>query len=343
MGNSDLQPIVADELRQGIFSPGDIYWCKEAGGKVKILSAGDPIDLSSLKKYFDRNALLMIDRYLNLDVLGEAKIYFSGLERAKNEVQRLRQRQNLIRWFSSIFWSGKNACSMVDLMHIGSDVFYRFTPDMTDAFRQVGVNLFKRSGIISSMGVFLALLAGHTDFKFLQDLYHLTYLFDCAFTDGISFNMNRASELEREQSGEGVAYLFLGDNPGPELKQFVSHPAGSLQKAKELFAPVFNNPTMIEYVIIHHEKINGKGFPAGLHADMLSDFEALLILINHMMPYSDILLEKDGGIGLLKSAIIGHHFEETNEVLTGRLSHFIVEEINRNSIDRINNIVKEEV
>ncbi len=325
----DLQAFTADELRQGIFSPGDIYWCKDNGGNVKIISAGDPIDFSLLNKYFERQANLMMDRHLNLDVLGEAKIYFSGLERAKNEIQRLRQRQNLIKWFEAIFWSGRDVCSIVDLMHIGSVVFYRFSPEVTESFLQNGGEQFKRSGICSSMAVFLALIAGHTDFKFLQDLYHLVYLFDCAFKEGISYNMNRASELEREQSGEGVAYLFLGENPGPELKQFVAHPAESYKQAQSTYAAFFHDASILHYLKIHHEKINGKGFPLGIDEDQLTDLESILILVNHMIPYADLALEKNSGIGILKSSIVEQHYGDNNEVLTSRLSRFIVDEVNR--------------
>lgn len=331
MQDISLEDFSSQEMEQVIFSPGDIYWCKENGGITKVLSAGDPVEIEGLNKYWSRNAVLRMDRHLNLDVVGEAKIYFAGLKKAKNEVQRLRHRQSFIRWFSSIFWNGSQVCSMVDLIQIGVEVFYQFPPEVTQRFKQSGINSFKRAGIMGSMGVFLALIMGHTDFYFLQDLYHLSYLFDCSFDGGISYNMNCASELERQQSGDGVAFLFLGENPGPELKQFVSHPQSSVAAAKKEFASYFNDPNIIDFIAIHHEKISGKGFPYSLHYQQLSDFESLLIFINHIVGYDDLELQKGGGIGFLKSMIVEYQYSDINEAMTPRLRDFIIDEITRYS------------
>ncbi|MCK5883248.1 MAG: hypothetical protein KAG61_06135 [Bacteriovoracaceae bacterium] len=328
-GERTLDTFTKAEYDDEIFSPGIVYWIKGEDKSVKVVDAGDPFDHEQLQKFFKQGATLKIDRYMNIDVVSEGKIYLNGLKNAKTEVQRLRHRKNLIKWFSIIYWDGARSGNLVDLMKLGTDVFYSFDPYLTERFVATSTPMFKRSGVSSTISVFLAIILGYTDFKMLRDLYHLSYLFDFSFDGKLSYNAIRASELERECSGEGVAYLFLGDNPGPELDAFIEHPRVSYERAYESFQALFNDPGILRLIKMQHEKVNGKGFPASVKACDLSDIESLVIFINHMIPYEDFEITPIDGMRFLKASLAEYEYSDINEVLSARFKNLIVNEINR--------------
>ncbi len=329
LGDRSLDPFTESEIVDEIFSPGVIYWEKANNSSVKIVDTGDPYDRDQLAKFFKQNATLKIDRLMNLDVVSEGKIYLTGLRNAKNEVQRLRHRKNLIKWFSAIYWDGMRSGNLIDLMKLGTEVFYSFDPFLTDRFIATSAPMFKRAGVTSMVSVFLAIILGHTDFLFLKDLYHLSYLFDFAFDGDLSYNMNKASELERVQSGEGIGFLFLGENPGPELEAFVEHPRVSFEKTLDAFRSFFSDPGILRLIKVQHEKVNGKGFPNCVRTGDLSDIETLIIFVNHIIPYEDFEITPIDGMRFLKTSFAEYEYADFNEVLSERFKNLIVNEITR--------------
>lgn len=328
-GERTLDSFDESDFQNNLFSPGIVYWVKSGGRSVKIVDAGDPLDKSQLKKFFDQGATLKLDRFMNLDVVSEGKIYLAGLKNAKNEVQRLRQRKNLIKWFSSIYWDGVQTGNLCDLISLGTEVFYSFDDAQSERFFATSIPMFKRAGIASTISVFVAIILGYTDFQMLKDLYHVQYLFDYAFDGELSYNMIRASELEREQSGEGITFLFLGENPGPELNAFVEHPRVSHEQSLKTFEEMFHDSGILRLIKMQHEKINGKGFPQCVKSCDLSDIEALIIFVNHIIPYEDLEITAVDGMRFLKTSLAEFEYSDVNEVVSIRLKNLIVNEITK--------------
>ncbi len=321
-----LREISCTELENSIFSPGDIFWVKKSGARIKILGSGDVIDHEYLKKFDGRANGLQANIIADISVVGDAMKLFLSLSHARTENERIERRMELMRWFKNIFWIGSHRGSLLDLVKIGTEVFYKLDVDTSQRLTSASNFLFKRSALVAPMAVFICLGMGYLDFNFLRDLYHLCFLFDFALDrQGLSYNLLKATELERRKSGDGIACLFLGDNPGPELEAFQFHPRKGMLEAKELCSKHFTDPNLINLIMKHHERVNGKGFPFGINEDEMSDLDTIIIFLNHLISYDELSYSRNDGQQFLKNQLECESGEDAGEIFGLRLKDIIIQ------------------
>ena len=74
----------------------------------------------------------------------------------------------------------------------------RFEAKALDDLSTASVDLFKRSFLVASFLPLCALALGYTDFKLLQDLYHVGLLYDFSLNPGeLTYGLFQALEKER--------------------------------------------------------------------------------------------------------------------------------------------------
>ena len=323
---ASLEEISFEELERGVFCPGRLYWIKRNGRPLKLLEVGEVLDHEYIAKFKRQDALLKIYRISNLGVVTEGKMLLQAFKNAESEMKRVELREELLKWFKSIYWDGSRSGSLLDLVRVTVERFYNFDEKTSNHLREASILLYKRSALVGAFGVMTALALGYLDYKLLSDIYHLCFLFDYSLDhNSLSFNLLNAIELERQRSGKGVACLFLGENPGPELEIFQSHPMKSFEITMKECQAIFHDPHLLRLILRHHEKINGKGFPLGLNEHEMSDLELMIILINHIVTYENLDYQLNDGKGFYRHLIMFYEHKGIDEFFSLRLKHLISE------------------
>jgi len=320
-----LLPFHFHEMKRFLCSPGEIYWLKKNGKPVKVLDSGELMDEHFKAKYAKIEESLRIVMIIDPGLISEASLYFAGLKNSQNESMRLSNRNKLLKLFRDIYWDSTRGGSLQDLIEIGYKAFYSLDAEDEKNFRDASIIVYKRSALMGGVAVFLALAFGYLDYYFLQDFYHLFYFLDYSLERGeLSFNILKACELERRDSGSGVEFLFFGDNPGPELETFKMHSERSLTLFKKMARTKLNDQSMVRHILMQHEKCNGKGFPYGINENAMSDLEAIMVLVNHLVSYNQMPLRGNDGMGFLRNVLIQYDRKDLSEVVSTRLRATLV-------------------
>ena len=296
-----LKEISYERLRNMRFSPGDVFWVKRGGDPVKLISVGSVLDDKVIAKFEERKIPLLINNFCRNENLAQAEGLFEDLKKAESERKKVAARENILNWFKGIYWKGSADGNLIDLIVIGDRCFYDFDEKISKKMRNNCLLLYKRSSLLSILGVILSLTFGHIDYVFLKDFYHIIYLLDFHFYDSnFSIHMQEALNLERGKTGEGLR--FLSKHKG-EREEFESHIKKSFDKVFKELKGLFTNKELINLILIHHEKMDGSGIPKKLSEDEMSDLEIIVVLLSHLSPYNDIRYMKNDGKRYLKKAI----------------------------------------
>ncbi len=322
---SEICEISIQDLHEMIFTPGEIYWKKRSGKLLKVLNAGEAIDEKNITKFEKNQMKLKIKCFVNMELIDLAVENLKNLKQATNEVERIAIRKTILFWLKNNYWEDDAKGNFLDLTKIGERAFYIFDREMTETLKGMSRSVFERSALVATIGVFCALSLGYTDFKLLQDTYSLSFLLDFAFDKtSYSFNLNKATELERNVPGDGVSFLIIGKDTGPELNSFMQHTFKGARLARERCGKFFNNEEILKYIIVHHERINGNGFPLRINEDEMSDIEMLIIFLNGLIPYNTFKYAKNDGKAFFKKVIYDSEQIGLNESISNRFKKIII-------------------
>lgn len=285
------------DLEESLFALGDFFVERNAMPNLKLLRAGDLIDARQLQKI--KKAKHSQFKYIPLihrEYVEEGITLWKNLESAETEIDKKKSRVELLKWFSKVFWHGKEKASLLDLIHVHEKVFWRFEKSFVENFWNCSTMLFKRSVLLSSLVTPLALASGFTDFKFLSDVCHTTFLIDCSFDQGnFSYLISQACERERQQAASEKIDLV-----DAEKSIYLSHPQLSFEKASIQCAKYLNDKTVLGLILNHHEKTIGTGWPKKISETEVSDLENILISLNQILSYEEREYSETDGVGFLK-------------------------------------------
>lgn len=322
---AEVYPISIESVMEMIFTPGEIYWKKKSGKLIKVLRAGEAVDVKAVTKFKERKMDLAIKWMSSTEMVDLVSGHFEQLKNAINELERVELRKKILEWFKESYWRADKKANFLDLTQIGEKVFYTFNEEMSEILKGTSQMIFERAALVGTIGVFSALALGHTDFKTLQDIYGLCYLFDFAFDkNSYSFNLNKATELERAAPGDGVAFLIVGEDTGPELGPFMQHTFRGARLARERCGKFFHSEGILKNITIHHERINGNGFPLRINEDEMSDVEELIIFLNSVIPYRCFNYELNDAKGFFKKIVYESEVFGLNESITKRFKKMII-------------------
>ena len=294
--------ITLDELTQYTVCPGHLVRLREFSAKAFFfLRAGDLISDDFVQRYRDRGVLDFQIMYVHHEDAQESgRAILKNLKNAKLTSEQLQYRAEFLKWFYQHYWEDENDSSVLDLVTICFESFFDLDEKIAKEYNETSIFLYNRAHMMASFSVVLCLVQGYVDFRMIQDIYHTAFLLDFGLTSG-SFNIEllEACRRESQEMGTGLAYLRVrGD--GSDYELFFNHPKAGAAKARELASEKMFEPKLFKMIETHHEQSNGQGFPRGLHHGEISDFEAIVIAVDKLMPFDYDRFKPFDGIGFFK-------------------------------------------
>jgi hypothetical protein len=292
------------------WSPGELYWMKSNGSKVILLRPGDFIEHERFEKFRSGNMNITFNSIVDISYMENGIRIFEELKTANDLKGDKEERKSLIRkrflyWSAPYFWNGKQDVTFLELISLYTRVFYELDPASHLTFANLPIPLQMRSLTLASLVSSTAMIVGHTDFKFLQDIFHLCLFFDLSLADeSYTYLFEEVLEKERLEVGSGEKFLNekSKSNKGDVLRM---HPAKSYQQAKELIGKMIENKQLLKLIKIHHETLDGKGFPDGLNINELNDIEKIVIAVGKSLPQKVDILNKYSKESLILDFILG--------------------------------------
>jgi len=297
-----LSQINFEQLADFYFSPADVYIILPKGKKMKIISAGSPVDLELLNKYQGRPLLVeRVTDYLNVE---RGKTLWTEFKMNWQTLERNYFRDKILLWFKNLYWDGNSDGSLLDLMSIGETTLYRFDEEATKFLKNMDIDLFVRNCLVGSINAALAMAMGYTDYDFLSDIYHISFLVNLPVSQMKNFAMNQALEKERQAAGGGAVYLkAMGlESMALDFEKNIFNQSDFAKDIPAVLLHVIADKGLLNHLRIVHERIGGQGRPKKLSEFYLSDLENILIMTQMIFPYAASGFKKNDGKGFIKKA-----------------------------------------
>ncbi len=266
----ELKPISFIDLEKMKTSHGDLYWKKSDGKLVKLLHCGDYLDFSKLEKFQKITEHLFINEVCSEDFIAEAKDLLSKLLVSTNERERLSYRDSLLKHILPTYWNGDLDGSLLSLVIIFKDIFYRISPKFEEEMDQHALSTLRRASLFSSLVTLLALSVGYTHGSFLTDIYNISFFNDYSYAK----NSYKVDDLD--------------------------HISESLTAYEKSEYYQLSNKHLSRLIKFHHEEFEGNGKGIGLNFNELSELEKISIFIERTLPYSEFEFSSNDGVEFLK-------------------------------------------
>lgn len=299
---SSLLDISISELSSYVFSPGYIFLNSKKGKPILLIRAGDPITQDYLKKFTDKG----VEKFkcfftANKELEAELVEQLSGFEDSLDEHEKVLNCQKVSKWFREYYWTGVKNANVLDLINACYKTFNKLDESIIKNYREKSLNLYLRSQITSSISVILGIISGITDKKFLQDLYHGSFLLDYGVVDNpeISFRLLEAFEEERKKVNAGKEKLATQN----EKKLFLNHGLLGATKVSEGNTNIFNYKTS-ERIIKYHQHGRNSNIESEVSGEWFSDFESVISLVDHLISFTPEALFVNDGKGYFQKQFL---------------------------------------
>lgn len=298
----NLATISIDDLKIGGISPAHLFiFIKEK--PFLMLRAGDLITAEFIEKYKTKG----LSSFYNLPILNEeSKDHFvqkfKRLKSSRTRIERKKSVQEIYQKFALSYWIESEE-SFLNFAMATYDVFYSLPDSIIEELQAKSQILYARAILGASIAVMSALMDDIDDFQYIQDLYNTAFIMDIGLIQNGDFNylMAKACEFERNHPGTGLSWLKSHPNNTYEADIFYKHPEASLKIAKKL-EEHFHYPETNDYILYHHEKTDGSGFPQGLSFSGLAYNEVYLMLSDYMVPFGEHVFQARDGFEVIKKS-----------------------------------------
>ena len=291
--NNQFIEITGEQVWNIIFayrwSPGEFCWIKANGNRVVLLRPGDYIDHERFDKFKTGNMNIVFKSSVDIPYMESGINILNGLKQATNSKGDQEERKSIVRlnylkWCSAQLWNGEKEMSLLEMISLFSRVFYQLDKTSHQTFSNLPVPLQQRSLVLSSVICSSALITGHTDFNFLKDVFHLCLFFDLSLAnESYSYLFEEVLERERVKAGDGKTSLDE-QQMIHKASIFNFHPEQSALNAEELLGDVIKNKNLFKIIELHHETLDGKGFPNSLNVNELNDLEKIILACCKTIP-----------------------------------------------------------
>tara|TARA_Y100000780_G_scaffold232594_1_gene268529 strand:+ start:202022 stop:203080 length:1059 start_codon:yes stop_codon:yes gene_type:complete len=269
-----------------------------------LLRAGDFVEEEFLVKYKRKG----IQSFYCLNIASEKesqkyKTIFSKFNNAKNEIQRRRVKDELVKIFADDYWKQSDK-SFLSFVSACFDQFYNLPEDVVVSLQESSLVLYSRALLTSSFSVMNCVMHSILDTNFISDLYNASFMMDYSLGGRKEFNflLSIACEKERNAPGSGIEFLKARNDASKELLEFTEHPNLSAELALE-HSNCFYNPETVDFIRYHHEKADGSGFPGGHTYGAISETETILMFGDNITPFEEHIFQNYDGALLVKEGL----------------------------------------
>lgn len=270
---SEIRKISINDLKIGKICPGYIiYFFKSKPDPVIFVQAGDPITKEIIQR-LEKKKLKTLDicEVYNRDRKDRLVKLLNELKVLKFEEERAFHAQEIIKEVLDCSFYEKEG-NLLELIISFQEVFYSFPEDLTESFFDMSTEDYVRNSEVAFFASFMTLVMGYYDFKWVQDIYNLSFILDISLMQDFSYHMRLAKELEIQKAKSGIDLL---NNISPdEVSKFEIHPEQSFEFAKNI-GNVFHTKNLLENIKNQHERADGSGFD-NKKQNELFDWEILL-------------------------------------------------------------------
>ena len=301
---NDLTTISITKLKIDSVSPAHLFL--PAGRRFfLVLRAGDYIDQEFLEKYQDRG----VESFFALEIANQECIkkyndLWSSLASKKLEHQRIEFKEQLFLNLCQDYWKEGASQDFLSFVISCNQTFSNIETIVINEIQSTSHILYSRALLSSAHGLIGAMANGLHEFNFLQDIYNLCFLLDYGLvTNNFTYALLQACEFERNNPASNKETLKKILNDPGDRDFFFDHPHVSAELAQS-FEDKFNYPELIESIRLHHEKVDGSGFPDGIHYSAISSWDAILHYADFSSPFEETIFKRADGNKILKESLL---------------------------------------
>lgn len=296
----DLKTLSLSKLQVDI--PAQSYLFLKVQNKFYLmLRAADFIDAQFKNKYSVKG----VESFFSLEICEQATIdnyhkHWTSLKNAKLEKEKVEVIESIFMELFQDYWSEDKSTSFLNFLISCYDEFYHLDLSHIQKLQATSHVLYSRALQMGAHAVIAAMACGYTDFEFLKDLYNVSFVLDCGLVSSdLNWNIIQACEHERNNPHIGKVALknILKDPKDYEL--FINHPIKSEELAKQ-YQKNFCYPEIIWAIKVHHEKVNGTGFPKGLNYSTISTWEAVIQYADYVVAFKEKFYKANDGVECFK-------------------------------------------
>lgn len=163
-----------NEVRENLFSPGNIFWIQNSGNRVLLSSKNDFINFKLIEKLFTNKYQLIIEDRSDNKFKDDFISYF---EKHKSEIlvkEKMQWRRKLLTLFSTL--QEETAIGQLEIGEMAWKVFSKVENSKAQNLLEIDIDLFKRSLNVATSYTLLAFVLGCYDDNFLSNVFTKTFL-----------------------------------------------------------------------------------------------------------------------------------------------------------------------
>lgn len=312
----------------GLLIPFDIFWVKSTGKKTLLKKKGDFGKVNEVKKYKDRGANIEIKSELSegwvlkvMDKLGELLEIESKEFVHPSEIQEWRR--SFIKELLASTWEGKEPLSRLDVCFALGTFFYDLSPEDEEHFLSFPIEIQKKNYLSASYGALIAIFLGYTNTVFLKDFFTILLFMDYPFCLSMWSESEKSYLLKEWKSNGDLEKRDKAVRMRIRGKYLIE-----IARAKKELKENVTFKGLIKYLDFSFEKINGRGFPAGLSSSEMSDLDALTVFLYHRFSFEEEMSDE------LEDGSLKYIFNVTPEFRDVSLSKRL-EVLLKSSIDKV--------
>lgn len=297
IGLDELKEISLKELELVKVSPGPLYLKSKSNKLFLLKRPGEHIDSSFIEKYSSKG----IEKLHIYKITSQSNQIILLLEEIKKAVLPLDKEKAVAKFIEYIkdhYWEDSKS-NLLDITVACGEVFWRFDNALIDKIHNLSLIVFSRANLVASLSVILNMCLGYKSFEFLSDVYHAAFLLDYGLLNSkFDYHMALACDYERKKPTSGVQYLAKNLNTQEHLKTFLQHPNVGKELIEKDYNSLFFNKDIVRIITKHHENSYGSGFPRGIGQTELSDWEASIIVFDHIIAFDEFIYQRKDEQGL---------------------------------------------
>jgi hypothetical protein len=243
------------DIKNNLFSPGNIYWDRSEGRRSLITKKGDAINFTLIKKLEDADQLIFIEDS-EIQLHKEIDELFLQYNNSLLMKDKINYRDQIIALLRYEFIENKK--SQFEFNLIAWNCFSSFTEQEMDDLTFQDSSILNRNLNVASSYVFCAFFLGYYDSGFLKNLFATT----------LSGLMKLGENVSSLSLKEKLEFIRSIPSFGPDHEEIMSQMADSALIQNTMFL----------------ERYDGSGMRK-LNVREMNDLELLLVSLNQLYSY----------------------------------------------------------